>query len=112
MPGGQNGSRAERSFGLHARLSLHCKRFSAYALAGAGLLILCAATRNQFLWGSRAANLTMIALAILLALAAMAPAQREQIAEPGGLRGSGYVWVLLTVLLVLHGFVAAHLIRG
>jgi len=97
---------------LHARLSLHCKRFSAYALAGAGLLILCGATRNQFLWGSRAANLTMIALAILLALAAMAPAQREQIAEPGGLRGSGYLWLLLTALLVLHGFVAAYVIRG
>jgi hypothetical protein len=93
-------------------LSLHCKRFSAYALAGAGLLILCGATRNQFLWGSRAANLTMIALAILLALAAMAPAQREQIAEPGGLRGSGYLWLLLTALLVLHGFVAAYVIRG
>lgn len=97
---------------MHARLSLHCKRFSAYALAGAGLLILCGATRNQFLWGSRAANLTMIALAILLALAAMAPAQREQIAEPGGLRGSGYLWLLLTALLVLHGFVAAYVIRG
>ncbi|MGA3333678.1 MAG: hypothetical protein ABSC62_05880 [Terracidiphilus sp.] len=93
-------------------MSLHCKRFSAYALAGAGLLILCGATRNQFLWGSRAANLTMIALAILLALAAMAPAQREQIAEPGGLRGSGYLWLLLTALLVLHGFVAAYVIRG
>jgi hypothetical protein len=54
----------------------------------------------------------MIALAILLALAAMAPAQREQIAEPGGLRGSGYLWLLLTALLVLHGFVAAYVIRG
>ncbi|MGA2206838.1 MAG: hypothetical protein ABSG10_08905 [Terracidiphilus sp.] len=97
---------------MHARLSLHCKRFSAYALAVAGLLVLCAATRNQFLWGSRAANLTMVALAILLALAAMASAQRRQIAEPGGLRSSGYLWLLLTALLVLHGFVAAYVIRG
>jgi hypothetical protein len=64
------------------------------------------------LWGSRAANLTMVALAILLALAAMVLAQRRQIAEPGGLRGSGYLWLLLTALLVLHGFVAAYVIRG
>lgn len=97
---------------MHVRRSLHYKRFSACALAAAGLLTLVAAARNQFQLGSRAANLTMIALAILLALAAMAFAEREPIGELSATRGSRYLWLLLVMLLGLHGFVAFYTIRG
>ncbi len=106
---------AERYSSLHKRSSLHYKRFSAFALAGAGLLTLCGATWSQLYLeagSSRAGCLTLIAAAILLGIAAMALAERESAATFSAPRGSAYLWIL-AVLLALHGFVAYWVIsRG
>ena len=99
---------------MRKRSKLQSERRSALALAWAGALTLCGAVWNQFqLSGgsSRAGSLTLIALAILLGVAALAFAQRE---ESGGLiswPSSRYRW-LLPALLALHGFIAYQVIRA
>lgn len=105
---------AERSCTLSKRSKLQFEKRSPLALAWAGVLTLCGAAWNQFYFSgdsSRAGSLTLIALAIILGVAALAFAQRE---EPAGLISwprSEYRW-LLPVLLALHTFIACQVIRA
>jgi hypothetical protein len=108
------GIAAERSCSLHKRSKLQFKECSAPALAWAGVLTLCGAVWNHFPWNggrSRAGSLTLIAMAIVLGVAGLAFARREESAEFSAWRGSGNRWLLLA-LLALHGLLAWSLIRG
>lgn len=99
---------------MHKRSKLELTRRSALALAWAGVLTLCAAVWSQFrLSGtsSRAGGLTLIAMAILLGVAALAFIQREESVELSSWRSSDYRW-LFPVLLVLHVFIAFYVIRA
>jgi len=77
------------------------------------MLTLCGGVWNEFrlsAGSSRTIRLTPIAMAILLGVAALAFARREESAELYTRRGSGYRWIL-PVLLALHGFLACYFIR-
>lgn len=98
---------------MHKLSKIQFEKRSAPALAWAGVFALCGAVLNKFhLKGSifRCASLTLIAMAILLGVAALAFAQREESPEFSVRRGAGYGW-LLAVLLALHGFIAWQVIR-
>lgn len=110
MPAGSSGAIVERSGSLHERAKFQSKAHSVLALAG--VLTLCGAVWNEFkLSGtsSLAGSLTLIAMAILLGVAGLALAQREDPTEFSNWPSSEYRWLLLP-MLAIHAFLACSMI--
>jgi hypothetical protein len=103
------GDKSERLCASQTRQGRILRRFPALGLLLSGLLTLCGAV-HILGTNNHGASLTLIAVAIVLGIAAMKVARSESILERGASRGLWHHWVILGLLLMLHGFLAHRMI--